>query len=317
MNRIISAFAFASSLGLAACATSNPQAPGAVSATVKGVSAAPTAFSVQVVGHGPPVVLIPGLATSGQTWSGVVDHLKDRYTCHVLTLAGFAGVPAIDGRLLPQVHDQLVRYLEQNHLEHPVLLGHSLGGFTALWLAETNPELPSKVIVVDAFPSYSAAVMPGMSEESVKAQANEIREKMATLTPDQYRAQNLGALRRMMHSEKDVEATAVLSGKSDPRSVADAMAFVMTTDLRKDLAKVSAPILVLGEWGMYGSYSNEEVIRRQFEAQYAAAPHHQIDMVKDASHFIFLDQPQVFAAKVDAFLAGSVSAPGTAAAASR
>jgi N-formylmaleamate deformylase len=52
-------------------------------------------FTVKVTGHGKPMILIPGLASSGDTWVGTVAHFKQRYTCYVLTLAGFAGVPPI------------------------------------------------------------------------------------------------------------------------------------------------------------------------------------------------------------------------------
>ena len=55
---------------------------------------APTAFRVEVSGTGRPMILIPGLASAGAVWQTTVAHFATRYTCHVLTLAGFAGVPA-------------------------------------------------------------------------------------------------------------------------------------------------------------------------------------------------------------------------------
>ena len=61
------------------------------------------AFKVTVTGKGQPVILIPGYSCSGDVWKETVDHLKDRYECHVLTLAGFAGVPAIDSPILETV----------------------------------------------------------------------------------------------------------------------------------------------------------------------------------------------------------------------
>ena len=63
-------------------------------------SAPPTSFRVQVTGHGRPMILIPGMASSGDTWKSTVAHYESQYTCHVLTLAGFAGVPATDRPLL-------------------------------------------------------------------------------------------------------------------------------------------------------------------------------------------------------------------------
>jgi len=66
-------------------------------------SAQPAPFSVKITGTGRPMILIPGLLSSGDVWSTTVDRYKDRYECHVLTLAGFAGQPAIDAPPQPRL----------------------------------------------------------------------------------------------------------------------------------------------------------------------------------------------------------------------
>src|SRR5262249_21240266 len=74
-------------VALVACGggSAPPKTPAAVSE--------PKSFRAEVTGTGPAMILIPGLASSGETWTTTVAHLRTRYTCHVLTLAGFAGVP--------------------------------------------------------------------------------------------------------------------------------------------------------------------------------------------------------------------------------
>src|SRR5262249_8129890 len=64
-------------------------------------------FSIKVPGHGAPMILIPGMASSGDTWKSTVAHFQNHYTCHVLTLAGFAGEPPIPGPLLATVREEL------------------------------------------------------------------------------------------------------------------------------------------------------------------------------------------------------------------
>lgn len=54
-------------------------------------------FAVKVTGTGKPMILIPGLSCSGEVWDGTVARFKDRFECHVLTLAGFAGQPPLKG----------------------------------------------------------------------------------------------------------------------------------------------------------------------------------------------------------------------------
>ena len=60
-------------------------------------------FAVTVTGSGRPMVLIPGLACGGSVWDATVAHYKASYECHVVTLAGFAGQPAIEGQTLGKV----------------------------------------------------------------------------------------------------------------------------------------------------------------------------------------------------------------------
>src|SRR5205807_9133314 len=83
-------------------------------------------FGVRIVGHGRPMILIPGLACSGEVWDATVDHFKDRYECHILTLAGFAGQPPVQGPWLQTVANGLADYIRQKKLDRPVIVGHSI-----------------------------------------------------------------------------------------------------------------------------------------------------------------------------------------------
>src|SRR6185369_3764966 len=87
---------------------------------------AATAFKAEVKGSGAPIILIPGLATSGEVWKDTAAHMCVKHQCHILTLAGFAGVPALSGEhLLPAAEQQLAEYISANKLVKPTVIGHS------------------------------------------------------------------------------------------------------------------------------------------------------------------------------------------------
>ena len=121
------------------------------------------AFQVKITGHGQPMILIPGLASSGETWDSTVARYQDRYECHVLTLAGFAGVPRIPAPMLDKVRDDLAAYIRDKKLVKPIMVGHSLGGFVTLALASKYPDLPGKLVIVDALPSLAAMFQPDIT----------------------------------------------------------------------------------------------------------------------------------------------------------
>src|SRR5262249_12529987 len=112
------------------------------------------AFTVEVTGKGRPVILIPGLGCPASVWKTTAEHLAPSYEVHVLSLAGFAGQPAIDRAIPGAVKDDLIKYIQEHKLEKPVIIGHSMGGFVAFWLAEAAPALVGPVISVDSGPSY-------------------------------------------------------------------------------------------------------------------------------------------------------------------
>src|SRR5262247_3500923 len=68
---------------VAACSSSAPR-PATVAPVTASAATASRPFAVTVTGHGPPVILIPGLASSGDVWKSTVAHLANSYTCHVL-----------------------------------------------------------------------------------------------------------------------------------------------------------------------------------------------------------------------------------------
>lgn len=98
---------------------------------------------VTVRGHGPDVVLIPGLASSGAVWDATVRHLEGHHRLHIVQIAGFASAPAranAQGPVIQPTLDALDAYIKTNKLKSPKVIGHSLGGLMGMMLALQHPE---------------------------------------------------------------------------------------------------------------------------------------------------------------------------------
>jgi pimeloyl-ACP methyl ester carboxylesterase len=129
--------------------------------TISSALLAQDTFRVKVTGHGQAMILIPGLSSSGEVWDSTVAHYQDRFECHVLTVAGFAGVPRVPAPMLERVRDALAAYMREKKLAQPVLAGHSLGGFLALAVATKHPDLAGKLVIVDAYPFFGLIFLLG------------------------------------------------------------------------------------------------------------------------------------------------------------
>lgn len=259
------------------------------------------AFEVKVIGKGQPIILIPGYSCSGEVWNETVEHLKDSYQLHVLTLAGFGNAkPIQDEEILKTVHDQIIQYVKDKKLRKPMLIGHSLGAFMTLWLQSTEPDLFGKSICVDGVPFISAIYNPLATAESLKndPQFNKalVIENFKNLPNEGYIENMTKAMAYQVNDTIRARQIATWSFQSDRRTLGSTLVEMSTTDLRPELPKIKENIVVLAS--IFGTKENSEKV---YGEQYAFLKNKTI-IVADSKHFIMYDQPEWFYAQIDAFL---------------
>lgn len=264
-------------------------------------------FRVQMTGQGPPMILIPGLASSGETWDSTAARYKHRYECHVLTLAGFAGVPPAaipSSGLLPKVREDLTAYIRDKKLTKPVVMGHSLGGYIALDFASTYTDVVSKLVIVDTYP-FTMGLDPQMTPEAAKKIAVQIRDGILGTSKEAYDASSRAgaSTNGMATSEASKKRLIDWTLASDQRTVAQAISEMLGGDLRSDAARVTAPTLVLAAWRGSEQYgANYEVVDRNMHDQYSKLKGVEIHVSDTSRHFIMWDDPEWMFGHLDRFL---------------
>ena len=266
--------------------------------------AAHPAFKVDVTGQGAPIILIPGLASSGEVWDGTVAHYcgAGKHQCHVVTLAGFAGVPAIDTPLLSTFEQQLSDYIIANKFDHPVVIGHSLGGFLGMKLAADHPEQVGRLVIVDTLPALAATQMPGISSAQLKEMASGMRKQMLEQDPAAAGAAQLQMVRTMVTKQEDLDRVIGWGKRSDRITVINAMADMMGDDLRQDIGRIKAPTLVLGSWIAYKDFGSKPIFEQTYKTQYQQLAGVKVELADTARHFIMYDDPAWMYDRIDNFL---------------
>ena len=265
-------------------------------------------FHVRIDGPEHPVgdvILVPGLTSSPDVWEGLTEALKDRYRIHRVHVQGFAGAPAeanAEGPVSAPVAEDLARYIAEQELEKPAVIGHSMGGTIAMMLAARHPDSVGKLMVVDMVPFMGAMFgAPGATAESVAPVADQIYAGMANGPREAYNAQARASINGMINTEslragpiRDMET-------SDQQVAASAFRELIVTDLRPELGRITAPTTVL-----YVKFNDPrmtpEITDGIYQASFANLPGAELKRIDDSAHFIMLDQPALFAAEVNAFL---------------
>jgi pimeloyl-ACP methyl ester carboxylesterase len=299
----------ATTLALCLALAAAPVAFAAPKAPAPAAAAAPAfqshRFTVEVRGHGPDVILIPGLSSSREVWRGLATRLERDHTVHLVQVSGFAGQPAdgnAEGLVVAPTVEEIARYIEARGLKAPAVIGHSLGGEAALMLAARHPASAGRVMVVDAVPFIGLLGNPNATSETVRPQADMMRDAVMNQSDEAWAAGQVLTMARLV-KDPAARARGVAAGTAtDRRVAARAVHELMVTDLRPELKAITAPVTVLYAYdAQYGV--PPEVIDRTFARAYAALPSARLVRVDDSFHFIMDDQPERFASEVEAFLA--------------
>ena len=262
-------------------------------------------FTVEVVGEGPDVILIPGLSTPREVWGATAERLKWTHRLHLIQLRGFGDAPGPNatGPVLRPFVDDLAGYIRDARLDRPAIVGHSMGGLAALMLASERPTLAGRLVIVDSLPFIGTLFSPDATVVSIRPQAEGMRAMMmaAADKPDLRAAQVKGTAGALAKMEGAREAVARWTLASDPAVSAQAMVDDMGTDVRGDLRRLSVPVTVI--------VPTDESVRPAaqteafYRAQYAGVPRLMVVPVTDSAHFVMLDQPAAFTEALDAALA--------------
>jgi pimeloyl-ACP methyl ester carboxylesterase len=260
-------------------------------------------ITVTVRGKGPDVLLIPGLASSSAVWDATAKQLENHFRLHIVQVAGFAGAPAranASGEVLQPTVDAIELYIKTNQLKSPTIIGHSLGGLAGMMLAIQHPEDVGKLMVVDSLPFFS--VLSGASDVAAATpQAAAMRDYTIAQSQDAYAQSEKQFLPRLVKSPEGLKAAIGWAIASDKSVVARAMYEDMTTDLRADLPKIEAPVMVLYPWDAASGFPHNAT-DKLYRDNFALLPNKTLVCVDNSFHFIMLDQPEKFATQVETFL---------------
>src|SRR5688572_32394244 len=110
------------------------------------------------------------------------------------------------------------------------------------------------------------------------------------------------AMTMMITAPAEVERAMTWVAKSDARTTGIAIAELSATDLRAEIANITAPVLLIGAPGA-APEPMRPTLEKGYVAKVAKLPSARVTMAGKARHFIMLDDPDFLFAAIDEFLA--------------
>jgi pimeloyl-ACP methyl ester carboxylesterase len=252
-------------------------------------------FDVKISGKGKQSILfIPGFASSGEVWNETKLTYEKDFTCYTLTMAGFAGVKPQPNASFANWETSIANYIEENKIEKPIIIGHSMGGGLALAIASDYPDLIKKIVVVDALPCLQALSNPNF-KSSENPDCSQLVNQMTALTQEQFYQIQTNSISRLVAETSKQELVIGWSVNSDRNTLAEMYCNFTNTDLRQKIEKIKCPSLILLE-------DSFKTIKPAIEEQYKKLKNANLQYSTKGLHFIMYDDKEWYLNQLTNFL---------------
>ena len=247
----------------------------------------------------PVLVLSNSLGTTADMWAPQMPALTARFRVVRYEVRGHGGTGAPDGPYtLDDLGADLLSVIDRVGVERASVLGLSLGGTTAMWLATHHPERVERLVVACSAPYWPPPELWLERIERMRAgRPVELLEGLLGrwFTPD------FAARRPDVRSQ-----VAAMLEATRPEGYAGCCAALAGADLRPALASIAAPTLVLA------GAADPAVPTAASAALAEAIPGASLQVVAPGAHLLNVEQPDRFTAAVVDHLCGSAVERGRA-----
>ena len=253
-------------------------------------------LAYQEHGRRPPVVILHGLFGSSRNWLRIAKALADHAHVFALDLRNHGDSPWADTMSYPEMAEDVARFIEARCAEPPALIGHSMGGKTAMTLVMGRPELVDRLVVVDIAPVPSDSqhlhlvqAMRAVDLEGLTRRA-EVDAWLADEIPD-------SSLRSFL-IQNVAPAGGGLRWRLNLEAIAHNLDALTAFDERLTKTTFERPtLLVEGEMSDYVRPEHYVLFQHMF-------PKLQMAVIEGAGHEVHADRPEAFLERVSAFLSG-------------
>lgn len=246
----------------------------------------------RVLGAGKPMLILHGFLGMSDNWKTLGNKFAEDYEVHLIDQRNHGRSFHDDKFSYSLLVSDLKAYIEHHQIENCILLGHSMGGKTAMQFALTYPGIVDKLIVADIapkiYPAHHQYILKALSEVDFSIQTS---RKEIEVVLKRYIDEN-GVVQFLMKNIYRKEKTQLAYRFNLPVLRSQYFEVVKTFEVDKVFKK---PTLFLrGGNSNYINSSDEIEIKRSFlDAE--------IDTIEHAGHWLHAEQPVEFYKKVRLF----------------
>lgn len=261
----------------------------------------------RILGEGKDLIILHGLYGAGDNWLSAGRLLSENYRVHLPDQRNHGNSPHNPSHTYKDMVNDLVEYISENHVEAPIVIGHSMGGKTAMWLSVLYPEIPSAMVIVDISPVGYARIsspsplisqhlniinaMRQVDLSSVKNRNDIDREFSAYIPFDR--------VRQFLIKSIDRKREGGYQWKLNIDAISNNLPEIMGgIDIEKYVEKIKPQLPVLFIKGELSGYIPDE----DLDAIKMLYPKASIETIFDSGHWVHAEKPEAFQGVLNHFL---------------
>ncbi len=244
------------------------------------------------IGEGNPLLILHGLFGSSDNWISIGRNLAEHRKVYLIDQRNHGDSPHSDVFTYEAMASDLIEFIEDHSIGKFYLIGHSLGGKTAMFFATKFPALVDKLIVVDIapkqYPVHHDTIIEGL------------------------KSIDLNALKSRGDADKSLASYVPILGirqfllKNLKRTPAGFDWKINLDIIEKEIAEVGKslpPNAVFNKPTLFirGGMSNY-ILEDDMKLIYSHFPNSKLATIKGASHWVHTEKPKEFLEELNLFL---------------
>jgi len=247
------------------------------------------------LGEGEPMIILHGLFGSSDNWLTQAKIFGEQYKVYSLDLRNHGQSPHSDAFDYKSMVGDLKEFIEDKDIINPVVIGHSMGGKTAMNFALAHPDLLSKLIVVDISPRFynleHYTIVEGLNSIPVESLSsrNEADEILSQKVPEPD-------VRQFLLKNLQRKSSGGFSWKINLPVISEKLSNI-GEDLQYEGTFEKPVLFIRGARSKYVTDADQARIKTIF-------PTAEIQTL-DTGHWVQAEKPQEFAESVMSWLSGN------------
>jgi esterase len=242
-------------------------------------------------GDGQPLIILHGLFGSSDNWYSHAKTFAPFFKIYLVDQRNHGHSPHSNEFNYKALTEDLEEFIQEYSISNPIIMGHSMGGKTAMNFAVKNPDKLSQLIVVDIVPKFYPVhhdhILEGLMAIDLKAvkSRTEADQILARYVPESDVRQFL--LKNLSRTDQGFEWKIDLEGiGKNIDLIGDGMQYPGTFQ--------GPALFIKGARSNYYKQGDEESIKKIF-------PTARFETI-DTGHWVQAENPQEFARVVLSFL---------------